>query len=568
MVGACGGRQHREEAWESDFQFELRLHFLRLGMRNLVIRVLPVELGWAGMQSTAEDRAGGDGVPARRTLRRRLRGISRLVRRGHAVAEAALADDVARFPRATAEFAPVLRNGAPCYEGVRERQRPDEAAGQAARAVGLEPGESGAGCECDEVGGAKAEYRQDAPNVRRSKALSGSRLSRRTAWAGADQCCTVLYDNWRRAMHFRLATYNVENLFGRAKVLNFAKHETGDEKMVKIAELQSILEQDTYSRADRDRAGRLYKELFSFIGYNMLRSKNGFYLFRRHDADGDGKKETYRLAPKRRDQWQGFLTYKRDTFSDETSRHTARVIKEVDADVLCINEVESRLVLDYFNADRLDRRYPYNILIDGKTDPRGIDVGIYSKHPIGTVRTNIFATDEEGTAIFSRDCLEVEIVTDRGSVHLLANHLKSKYRGGDGRRKAQAQKVRHILEERYDLKTQRIAVLGDLNDTPNSDPLSPLTGMAGLSDVLASSVGPPADCRWTYRFENEFNQIDYILVSKPLAVAMTGAGVERRGMPPETLDGSNAGVRPFRGITSWRDAGSDHAAVFADFNLS
>ncbi len=369
-------------------------------------------------------------------------------------------------------------------------------------------------------------------------------------------------------MHLRLATYNVENLFGRAKVLNFAKHETGDEKMLKIAELQSILEKATYSTADRDRAGRLYDELRSFIGYNILRSEIGFFLFRRHDADGDGEKETYRLAPTRRDQWQGFLTYDRDTFSDETSRHTARVIEEVDADVLCINEVESRPVLDNFNADRLDRRYPYNILIDCKTDPRGIDVGIYSKHPIGTVRTNIFATDDEGTAIFSRDCLEVEVLTDQGPLHLLANHLKSKFRGGDDKRKAQAQEVRRILEERYDLTTQRVAVLGDLNDTPDSDPLSPLIGMAGLTDVLASSAGPPADRRWTYRFEDEFNQIDYILVSEPLAAAVTGAGIERRGMPPEALDGSNASVQPFPGITSWRNAGSDHAAVFADFNLN
>lgn len=368
-------------------------------------------------------------------------------------------------------------------------------------------------------------------------------------------------------MNFRLATYNVENLFGRAKVLNFANHETGDEKMLKIAELQSILEKTNYNTADRDRAGRLYGELYHFIGYNILRSEIGFYLFRRHDADGDGEQETYRLVPTRRDQWKGFLTYDRDKFSDDTSRNTARVIEAVDADVICINEVESRPVLDNFNSDRLGRRYPYNILIDCKNDPRGIDVGIYSKHPIGTVRTNIFSTDDEGKSIFSRDCLEVEILTENGAVYLLANHLKSKFRGGDDKRKAQASEVRRILEERYDLATQRVAVLGDLNDTPDSDPLSPLIDMAGLADVLASPVGPPADRRWTYRFEDEFNQIDYILVSGPLAAALTGAGVERRGMPPEALNGSNAGVQSFPGITSWRNAGSDHAAVFADFNL-
>jgi len=111
-------------------------------------------------------------------------------------------------------------------------------------------------------------------------------------------------------------------------------------------------------------------------------------------------------------------------------------------------------------------------------------------------------------------------------------------------------------------------VIGDLNDTPDSDPLAPLMGTCGLTDVLECSAGPPAECRWTYRFEGEFNQIDYILVSKPLAASVTAAGIERRGMPPEALAGSNASVQPFPGITSWRNAGSDHAAVFADFDLA
>lgn len=365
----------------------------------------------------------------------------------------------------------------------------------------------------------------------------------------------------------RIATYNVENLFGRAKVLNFANHATGDDKMIKIAELQSILEQDTYSTADRDRAGRLYDELRAYIGYNMLRSDIGFFLFNRHDADGDGDKETYRLTPTRSDQWLGFLTYDQDKFTDETSRNTARVIKEVDADIICINEVENRLVLDKFNADRLSKLYPFNILIDGKSDPRGIDVAIYSKHPIGTVRTNIFSLNDAGKAIFSRDCLEVEVLTPAGPVFLLANHLKSKFRGGDDRRKAQAAEVRRILQERYDLQNQFVVVLGDLNDTPDSDPLSPLLAMNGLNDVLASPVGPAPDQRWSFRFNNEFNQIDYVLVSEPLAAVLTNAGLERRGMPPQALAGSNAGVQSFPSVDNWRNAGSDHAAVFADFEL-
>ena len=361
-------------------------------------------------------------------------------------------------------------------------------------------------------------------------------------------------------MKFRLATYNVENLFGRAKVLNFASFETGDDKLKKIGELQSILEKANYSAADRTKAGDLYNELYDVIGYNILRSDFGYYLFRKHNG-------SYRLVPERSSQWQGFLTFDRDRFSGDTSRHTARVIKEVDADVLCINEVESRPVLDDFNADLLGDLYDYNILIDCKTDRRGIDVGVYSKHPIGEVRTNIFNKGSNKKGIFSRDCLEVEILTKKGPIYVLANHLKSKSGGGDKRRKEQAEEVRRILKTRYNLKKQRVAVLGDLNDTPNSAPLSPLMKMARLTDVLADAKGPPKDRRWTYRYKNQFNQIDYILVSKPLAGELKAAGIERRGMAPEDLAGSNAGVTSFQGIKSWHNAASDHAAVFADFVL-
>ncbi|MFF5359612.1 hypothetical protein ACFY4I_09430 [Streptomyces scabiei] len=69
---------------------------------------------------------------------------------------------------------------------------------------------------------------------------------------------------------------------------------------------------------------------------------------------------------------------------------TARVIAEVDADILLTVEVEDRLA-----PDRIDSRvpggafgydpYPFNLLVDGN-DSRGIDVGILSRFPVTSVR--------------------------------------------------------------------------------------------------------------------------------------------------------------------------------------
>lgn len=362
-------------------------------------------------------------------------------------------------------------------------------------------------------------------------------------------------------MQIRLATFNVENLFARAKVLNFAEHSTGDEKLGKIAELQSILEKQLYSAADKKKAGDLYDELRSFIGINILRSSIGFNLFRK-------KGSSYELVPNSSDDWLGFITFDRDYFSDTTSRMTAKVIREVDADVICINEVENRKVLDNFNSDRLYGLYGYNMLIDCKNDPRGIDVAIYSKHPIGNVRTNIFEKDEDGKNVFSRDCLEVEVLTPEGSIFVLANHLKSKSGGGDKRRRKQAEAVNRILSQKYDLDGQMVAIMGDLNDTPTSWPLQPLTTNPKLLDVLHSAKGPNPGLRWTYNYKGQLKQIDYILVSKPLGKKLVSAGIERRGMPPQDLKGTNADVTSFSEISDWKNAASDHGAVFADFDLS
>ena len=61
-------------------------------------------------------------------------------------------------------------------------------------------------------------------------------------------------------------------------------------------------------------------------------------------------------------------------------------------------------------------------------------------------------------------------------------------------------------------------------------------------------------------------QIDFILVSKPLKDLFVDAGVERRGMSElDTL--SNGAEKRFDTVTAVSNAASDHAAVWADFNI-
>ena len=356
----------------------------------------------------------------------------------------------------------------------------------------------------------------------------------------------------------RISTFNVENLFDRPKVMNLYDHSVGDEKLEAIAGLQKELERAKYNKP---LIIDLYKQVKDYITFNVMRSSVG------HKIIYKPRNAPYRVAPKGRDDWYGFIQLKREKFNDLTKKNTARVIKDVNADIMCMVEVENRLVLKSFNSDLLSRMYPYNMLIDGN-DGRGIDVGLYSKMELGAIKTNIF-DGPANSRTFSRDCLEVEVKTKKGqSIYFLVNHLKSKsgrnQKKNDARRKRQADRIKEILKNNYDLRRDLVVVAGDLNDTSDRKPLSNLLSINGLHDVLELQFEDYKD-RWTYHYKTN-EQIDYILVSDPLKEAFKNAEVERRGIAG-IEDYSNNQIHSYPSVTNWRNAASDHGAVWADFEL-
>jgi len=72
-----------------------------------------------------------------------------------------------------------------------------------------------------------------------------------------------------------------------------------------------------------------------------------------------------------------------------------------------------------------------------------------------------------------------------------------------------------------------------------------------------------ANARWTYHFQG-VQQIDYLLVSKPLKSAFVQAGVERRGIHQLSVI-TQGQETEFDTVTSGANAASDHGAVWAEF---
>ena len=220
---------------------------------------------------------------------------------------------------------------------------------------------------------------------------------------------------------------------------------------------------------------------------------------------------------------------------DETAKRiTAEAIRDVDADIICLQEVENMSVLERFNSRYMPREgYRHRIVVDGN-DPRLIDVAVLSRHPFRAVRSARHIRNAANTAyLFSRDCLRVDVDCGGRVLTLYVNHLKSMIGGRADtrpRRQEQAEGVHAIIREDWGAELEGdFAVVGDMNDYPGEG-----TALGALLDEpnLVNPVDrlPEAD-RWTHFWAGggEYRQLDYILLSRSLD-ARAGEPVPTRNL--------------------------------------
>ncbi|MET7425284.1 endonuclease/exonuclease/phosphatase family protein [Dactylosporangium sp. NPDC005555] len=387
----------------------------------------------------------------------------------------------------------------------------------------------------------------------------------------------------------RLATYNVENLFARARALDPADPAKGQPALSAYEEFNRIAAQPVYSDEDkaamldaletlrvfvRTRDGRRGNPDLFGDAFAVLRENRGDFLAAPADAEP-------RIVATGRGSWNGWVDLIVDPVDELATRMTARVVADVAADVLCVVEAESRPSLVKFNDELLGRRYEHAMLVDGN-DPRGIDVGLFcvAGVEIDWVRSHVDVVSE-GQRLFSRDCPVYRLLLPSGAeLYMVLNHLKSQsFTNGDPDplRTRQATGVRAIYDRLRADGASYVAVVGDFNKRPDHASLRPLLGPdSPLVDAYSlpafSQLYDPLDRDrerpGSFQSCTIGNRLDYILLSPELAARVTGGGVFRRG-----LWGTPSNVkRPrlwdaYPEITSARHAASDHGAVWVEVDL-
>ncbi|MCY7307419.1 MAG: hypothetical protein LH632_14975 [Rhodoferax sp.] len=177
----------------------------------------------------------------------------------------------------------------------------------------------------------------------------------------------------------RLATFNVENMFDRAKALNGADWAEGKPALEAHKELNALFEKATYSVADQ-------KRMLKLMGENgLLKTDDGPLLLLRKIRGQLVKRPRVgdpEIVATGRKSWIGWIELKTEPVNEVATMNTARVLHTVGADVQAVIEAEDRTTLRLFNQQVLKEVggtvFDHVMLVDGN-DERGIDVGLLTR---------------------------------------------------------------------------------------------------------------------------------------------------------------------------------------------
>ncbi len=277
----------------------------------------------------------------------------------------------------------------------------------------------------------------------------------------------------------RIASFNVENLFDRARALNLDTWADGKPILEKHARINRLLNRPVYSEANKT----AIKDLLLELGLEkrddggdwvILRQNRG-KLVKRPQAGG------LEIVANGRGDWIGWVELKKEPVNELAMDHTAMVIRDLargrarcrrgrDAD-------RARQVLA--SAAREGRRHALRARDGHRRQRRSRHRR--GAHVQGGLRDHVASAPTSTTRISpgrssAATAPSSSSTTPSGErLVVLVNHLKSKGFGvasdSNEKRKRQARRIKKIYERLTAEGEQNIAVVGDLNDTPDSAPL-------------------------------------------------------------------------------------------------
>jgi hypothetical protein len=217
-------------------------------------------------------------------------------------------------------------------------------------------------------------------------------------------------------------------------------------------------------------------------------------------------------------------------------------------------EIENRWVLEQLVDRSILSKEGYEIIHRESPDRRGIDVALLY-NPLE------FTPLEEGyitiSSFSTREILYTKGILNRDTIHVLVNHWPSKLGGesADSRRKMVAQTLLSAIDS---IKNDKILIMGDFNDTPDSEVMEILIskGMVNSTSELASPTSG------SLKYRGAWELIDQFVVSPGFEAIIEEVSIVDDPLFLER-DKSYLGYKPYRTMIGPRYNGgfSDHLPI-------
>ncbi len=218
---------------------------------------------------------------------------------------------------------------------------------------------------------------------------------------------------------------------------------------------------------------------------------------------------------------------------EKEKRAVWEILKEVDPDILILQEMGTTPFLDELRADleKMGISYPYADVVDAADEKRHL--AILSRYPYRLTegfRALDFPYFGERIPV-KRGLLEAHFEIGGYAFTVFGVHLKSRYTDNREdpdsvkRRRGEARVLRDYIRDQFPRETSPDYLLvGDFNDTRRS---STLNYFLTISDRELTRMVPATDGRgetWTYYYgaEDVYSRIDFILATPSLLNRIIG----------------------------------------------
>lgn len=367
----------------------------------------------------------------------------------------------------------------------------------------------------------------------------------------------------------KIATFNIQNLFHRDKSL--VEQPIGKCITDWIQELDMLMRKLGNSLSEQERI----RELSFLLGfekttplpYAVMRRKAGLLYMKgiHHSTESRASHLT---------NWNGWIELQTKPILPTATDNKARVIADINADILLLQEVEDRASLEEFNQIVLPKfnckPYSHTFVIQSN-DMKGLEIAILLRkgYTLQTIKTHLIG----GYSDLFQQLVEYEISTlNSEEIHILATNLVNQTDDQEIAHKIRKSLVENIARIYKNLIAQgktNVIIAGTFNTPSYCDSLTPLFQDTDVKDItkhfsfeVTTDEGDDATYYrlGAYRKGVNIKQKDYLLFSPALFERMQDSGLHRKAMWPTKKPQWST----YKEVSSKYNAASEHPLVWGN----